>query len=102
MFHDGREGGGMMERTLWPDAHRAIANPGGTANYGGYAYFPGTGPETKTCASCGHRLIIKKTVKNETSGCRKWIELTNHRGPLEKVAPIYYGAPACKYYEEKT
>ena len=79
-----------------PDQRDHCINPLGAPKYGGYAHFPGTGPQNTHCRSCLH----KKTLSKNTY-CLKWVELKKFRGPLAKAPSIDSASPSCKYYEER-
>lgn len=46
-------------------------SPSKTAKFGQYAFFPGTGPEGKTCTSCMFCELPKNADINKPSSCRK-------------------------------
>lgn len=73
-----------------------LASPGAVRKFGGYAYFPGTGPKGETCARCVHKLDQpgKRVV------CMKWKALMRFRGHPKSMPKIESGAPACKYFEK--
>ena len=81
-----------------PDPFAVI--PGKKRQHGGYAHFPGTGPEGKACKACEHSAPKPRSTKFI---CLKWIELMypNGGGSRQKAGEIDLGSPACKYFKEK-
>lgn len=73
-----------------------LKTPGGPAAHGGYAHFPGTGPEGESCASCDHRRGTKVFT------CQMWVRIMSRGRGRIKAPPIDGAALACKYWEGKT
>lgn len=66
----------------------------------GMAYFPGTGPEGKTCGSCAHRGYTRESSSGKAysvAGCMKFKRMTGRYGPA-----VGSDWRACKYYEVKS
>lgn len=59
------------------------------------AYFPGSGPNGKTCRDCTHLVMVPRDRKKWY--CQKWISLSSLGA--KKVLPIPPETLACKYFE---
>jgi hypothetical protein len=71
------------------------ASKGGPAKYGGYAHFPGTGPQGKRCRDCEHFTEAGKRKRV----CRKWAQLIGAPGKPEDWRGIDSAAAACKHFD---
>jgi hypothetical protein len=73
-----------------------IANLAGTAKHGSYAYFPGTGPDKKTCADCEFYLGggVDPQDITKTGFCDRFKEITGKKGHR-----ISMSSPACREFE---
>jgi len=63
---------------------------------GGYAHFPGTGPDRKKCSDCAYSRKLK-TISRDV--CYKWHILADRS--FGDNPPIDPYSAACRYFEEK-
>lgn len=98
-----------MSETLYRPRDGFIVNLGDDPRtFPATFYFPGTGPESKTCSTC--KFFLKASSINR-GRCSKWIE---HRGHYERLVAkesgnsgwwrglpcINSATDACKYFEQ--
>lgn len=87
------DGGGLLMSLLWDDIPLQNAGSKGAAKHLACAYFPGTGPTSKTCRSCGF-LNIKDRAKDTKGVCSKHAQMQRCKG-----VKIPASTAACKYFQ---
>jgi len=75
---------GLTQHPDCPDRSSAVE---------GMAYFPGTGPDGRTCADCNHFAIPLR----RGTACRQFWRMT-HVFPRKPLSGKDF---ACRYFEEK-
>lgn len=73
-----------------------VGSAGRKRKFGGYAHFPGTGPDGKQCRDCAHmqEAGTRKRV------CAEWARLMQEEGPPKSWRSIDSAASACKYFAQ--
>jgi hypothetical protein len=71
-----------------------VKSVGKKRGFGGYAHFPGTGPENTFCYQCDFFYENKSALR-----CKKWFERAHGTSHIDKAPPIIRSTASCKYYE---
>lgn len=88
-----------------PSGDNRLKNINKTAQHGAYAWFPGTGPEGRTCRTCEHVWCKQGDPRGRNAAgfqhvwgvCGKYAALKGERVPA--CPKIKLNSAACREYE---